>query len=182
MGIDQPKDCLLIIWIRRFVIIIPNGMEISPEITPIMNVWLPMIVLNWLFVNPIDIGDNNIPNGNSIYLLICSKLNNIANDKNWSKKLDILSKTFNTYISFNFSQMFSYLKVLDICEENITVTLHGRINQKIKNEILKKFMGNVSVINKESEEEFFVVLCKNQTCSEKLKNLDEVKNYLENKI
>ncbi len=133
---------------------------------------------NDLFVNPIDIGDNNIPNGNSIYLLICSKLNNIANDKNWSKKLDILSKTFNTYISFNFSQMFSYLKVLDICEENITVTLHGRINQKIKNEILKKFMGNVSVINKESEEEFFVVLCKNQTCSEKLKNIDQINEYI----
>ena len=33
---------------------------------------------NDLFVNPIDIGDNNIPNGNSIYLLICSKLNNIT--------------------------------------------------------------------------------------------------------
>ena len=133
---------------------------------------------NDLFVNPIDIGDNNIPNGNSIYLLICSKLNNILNDKNWSKKLDILSKTFNTYISFNFSQMFSYLKVLDICEENITVTLHGRINEKIKNEILKKFMGNVSVIYKESEEEFFVVLCKNQTCSEKLKNMDQINEYI----
>ena len=133
---------------------------------------------NDLFVNPIDIGDNNIPNGNSIYLLICSKLNNILNDKNWSKKLDILSKTFNTYISFNFSQMFSYLKVLDICEENITVTLHGRINEKIKNEILKKFMGNVSVIYKESEEEFFVVLCKNQTCSEKLKNIDQINEYI----
>ena len=74
--------------------------------------------------------------------------------------------------------MFSYLKVLDICEENITVTLHGRINQKIKNEILKKFMGNVSVIYKENEEEFFVVLCKNQTCSEKLKNMDQINEYI----
>ena len=42
---------------------------------------------NDLFVNPVDIGDNNIPNGNSIYLLICSKLNNITNDQKWFKKL-----------------------------------------------------------------------------------------------
>ena len=36
---------------------------------------------NDLFVQPIDIGDNNIPNGNSMYLLICSKLKNITNNK-----------------------------------------------------------------------------------------------------
>jgi len=137
---------------------------------------------NDLFVNPIDITDNNIPNGNSIYLLICGKLNNITNDKSWSKKLDILSKSFNTYISFNFSQMFSYLKVLDICEENITVTLHGKINEKLKKEILKKFMGNVSIIYEENEEEFFVVLCKNQTCSEKLTGLDQVNEYIRNNL
>ena len=137
---------------------------------------------NDLFVNPIDITDNNIPNGNSIYLLICGKLNNITNDKSWSKKLDILSKSFNTYISFNFSQMFSYLKVLDICEENITVTLHGKINEKLKKEILKKFMGNVSIIYEENEEEFFVVLCKNQTCSEKLTGLDQINEYIRNNL
>ena len=33
---------------------------------------------NDLFVEPIDLNDNNIPNGNSIYLLISNKLNNIA--------------------------------------------------------------------------------------------------------
>jgi len=137
---------------------------------------------NDLFVNPVDIADNNIPNGNSIYLLICSKLNNITNDKNWSKKLDILSKSFNTYISFNFSQMFSYLKILDICEENITVTLHGKIDEKLKKEILKKFMGNFSIIYKENEEEFFVVLCKNRTCSEKLKSLEQINEYITNNL
>ena len=137
---------------------------------------------NDLFVNPVDIADNNIPNGNSIYLLICSKLNNITNDKNWSKKLDILSKSFNTYISFNFSQMFSYLKILDICEENITVTLHGKTDEKLKKEILKKFMGNFSIIYKENEEEFFVVLCKNRTCSEKLKSLEQINEYITNNL
>jgi len=137
---------------------------------------------NDLFVQPIDIGDSNVPNGNSIYLLICSKLKNITNNKLWNEKLDILSKSFHSYINYNFSQMFSYLKILDICAENITVTLHGKINEKIKNEILKKFMGNVSIIYKESNDEFFIVICKNQTCSKKLKDLNEVNDYIKNNL
>tara|TARA_B100000287_G_scaffold77889_1_gene69992 strand:- start:803 stop:2746 length:1944 start_codon:yes stop_codon:yes gene_type:complete len=137
---------------------------------------------NDLFVQPIDIGDSNVPNGNSIYLLICSKLKNITNNKLWNEKLDILSKSFHSYINYNFSQMFSYLKILDICAENITVTLHGKINEKIKNEILKKFMGNVSIIYKESNDEFFIVICKNQTCSKKLKDLNEVDDYIKNNL
>jgi uncharacterized protein YyaL (SSP411 family) len=137
---------------------------------------------NDLFVQPIDIGDSNVPNGNSIYLLICSKLKNITNNNLWNEKLDILSKSFHSYINYNFSQMFSYLKILDICAENITVTLHGKINEKIKNEILKKFMGNVSIIYKESNDEFFIVICKNQTCSKKLKDLNEVNDYIKNNL
>ena len=137
---------------------------------------------NDLFVQPIDIGDSNVPNGNSIYLLICSKLKNITNNKLWNEKLDILSKSFHSYINYNFSQMFSYLKILDICAENITVTLHGKINEKVKNEILKKFMGNVSIIYKESNDEFFIVICKNQTCSKKLKDLNEVNDYIKNNL
>ena len=137
---------------------------------------------NDLFVNPVDIADNNIPNGNSIYLLICSKLNNITNDQEWLKKLDILSKSINTYISFNFSQMFSYLKTLDISEKNITVSLHGKIDEKLKKEILKKFMGNVSIIYKEDDKEFFVIICKNKTCSQKLKNLNHIEEYIKNNL
>ena len=137
---------------------------------------------NDLFVQPLDIADNNIPNGNSIYLLICSKLNNITNNKLWSEKSDILIKSFHTFINYNFSQMFSYLKTLDICEENITVTLHGKINVSLKNEILKKFMGNVSIIYKENEKDFFVVICKNQTCSEKLKDLNQINEYVKNNL
>ena len=78
--------------------------------------------------------------------------------------------------------MFSYLKILDICEENITVTLYGKINEKLNNEIITNFMGNVSIIYKESEEEFFIVICKNQTCSEKLKALDQINEYIKNNL
>ena len=137
---------------------------------------------NDLFVQPIDIADSNVPNGNSIYLLICKKLSNITNNKLWNEKLNILSKSFHSYINYNFSQMFSYLKILDICAENITVTLHGKINEKVKNEILKKFMGNVSIIYKESDDEFFIVICKNQTCSEKLKDLKQVDDYIKSNL
>jgi len=137
---------------------------------------------NDLFVQPIDIADSNVPNGNSIYLLICKKLSNITNNKLWNEKLNILSKSFHSYINYNFSQMFSYLKILDICAENITVTLHGKVNEKIKNEILKKFMGNVSIIYKESDDEFFIVICKSQTCSEKLKDLKQVDDYIKSNL
>ncbi len=139
---------------------------------------------NDLFVNPIDIADNNIPNGNSMFLLICNKLKNITNDKSWFEKIDILSKEFNTYINFNFSQMFSYLKIIDICEENITISFHGKLNEieKIKKNILKDFMGNISIIYKESEEDFFAIVCKNQTCSEKLKTLYDINHYIQNNL
>jgi len=138
-----------------------------------------MINNNDLFVNPLDIADNNIPNGNSIYLFICNKLNNITNKRSWKEKINTLSKSFHSYINLNYTQMFSYLKVLDICENNITLTFHGKINEmeEMKNNILKKFMGNISIIYKENKDDFFAVMCKNQTCSEKLKNFEDINNY-----
>ncbi len=139
---------------------------------------------NDLFVNPIDIFDVNIPNGNSIFLLVCNKLKNVTNDKYWDEKIDLLSKSCNSYISYNFSQMFSYLKILDICEKNITITLHGRKDEinKYKNEIFKLFMGNVSIIYNVTDDNFFAVICKNKTCSDKLKSLDDIKKYVEMSI
>ena len=136
---------------------------------------------NDLFVNPIDIFDVNIPNGNSIFLLVCNKLKNVTNDKYWDEKIDLLSKSCNSYISYNFSQMFSYLKILDICEKNITITLHGKKDEinKYKNEIFKLFMGNVSIIYNVTEDNFFSVVCKNKTCSDKLKSVDDIKKYVE---
>ena len=137
---------------------------------------------NDLFVNPIDFGDNNIPNGNSIYLLVCNKLRNITNDDYWAQKIETLSKTFNMYIGYNFSQMFSYLKILDICDENITISFHGKTDENFKKEILKKFMGNASIIYKESSEQNFVVICKNKICSEKLNDSKQIDEYIRNKL
>jgi len=140
--------------------------------------------INDLFVNPVDMVDNNIPNANSIYLLICNKLSNITNQKSWKDKIELLSKSFHAYINLNFSQMFSYLKILDICENNITLTFHGKTGEidAVKNEIIKKFMGNISIVYNNSEDNFFAVICKNQTCSEKLKSLEEINNYIKEKL
>ena len=135
---------------------------------------------NDLFVNPIDISDNNIPNGNSIYLLICNKLYNISEDNNWLEKKDILSKSFHASINSNFSQMFSYLKILDVCEENITLTFYGKLNElgKLKNNVVKNFLDKATIIYRESNDQFFSIICKNQTCSEKLNTFDDINKYI----
>ena len=138
---------------------------------------------NDLFVEPIDLNDNNIPNGNSIYLLILNKLNNIAPKKKWNERIDILSKSFHSYMNSNFAQMFSYIKVLDMCENNITVTINTKnihTFEKIREQTVKKFMDKATIIYKEEDSEDYFIICKKQTCSPKLKNLEEVENYFKN--
>ena len=138
---------------------------------------------NDLFVEPIDLNDNNVPNGNSIYLMLCNKLFNISSDNKWSERVNLLSKSFHSHINSNFSQMFSYIKILDICEENITVTINTKDQQsieKIKELAVKKFMDKATIIYKEESGEDYYIICKKQTCSPKLKNLEEVNNYFKN--
>ena len=137
---------------------------------------------NDLFVNPIEINDNNLPNGNSIYLLVCNKLNNLTKDNGWLNKKDLLSKTFHSYINYNFSQMFSFIKTLNICEKNITITFNG-IYESYEN-LIKQIDINLltesTIIHRRNKDETFVIICQNQTCSKKLKNIDDIRNYLKN--
>ena len=84
-----------------------------------------------------------------------------------------------------FSQMFSFIKTLDLCENNISFTFFGNKDsiKNIKLNLQKNYLGRATFVYKNNEEnEGCVVISKNQTCSEKLKNLSEVKNYLENRI
>tara|TARA_Y100000590_G_scaffold74592_1_gene82346 strand:- start:202 stop:2154 length:1953 start_codon:yes stop_codon:yes gene_type:complete len=138
------------------------------------------ITTNDLFANPIDLSDNNIPNGNSIFLYVMNKLFNITTDNNLKNKIETLQKNFHSLINFNFTQMFSYIKILDICDDNITFTFHGSIERikNIKDYILKNYFGRYSIIYKEDKENDFLIICKKQTCSKKLNNLDEVKKFL----
>ena len=71
---------------------------------------------NDLFTNPVDITDNNIPNGNSIYFSVINKLYDITENASLKEKLIKLSQSFHVFINTNFSQMFSYYKSLNIYE------------------------------------------------------------------
>ena len=140
---------------------------------------------NDLFVSPIDLNDSNIPNGNSVYLNLCNKIYIITNDKFWFDKVEILKKSFHQVLNSFFSQMFSFIKVLDLCENSISFTFFGNHDsiKDIKLNLQKNYLGRATFVYKNiKEKEVSVVICKNQTCSAKLKDLNEVKNYLENKI
>ena len=140
---------------------------------------------NDLFVNPIDINDSNIPNGNSVYLNLCNKLYTITNDKFWMEKVEILKKSFHQVINSFFSQMFSFIKTLDLCDNNISFTFFGNQNsiKDIKNDLQKNYLGRATFIYKNKDEiNGSVVACKNQTCSEKLANLAEINSFIESKL
>ncbi len=134
---------------------------------------------NDLFVQPIDLIDNNIQNGNSIFLLVCNKLFNITEEISWKNKIDILKKSFHSSINNAYSQMFSYIKILDICNDNVTFTFFG--NDKsfndIQDKLQKKYFEKATFIYKDSTESF-ILICKNQTCSEKLKSSEQVEEYI----
>jgi len=139
---------------------------------------------NDLFVSPIDLNDSNIPNGNSVYLNLCNKIYTITNDKFWFDKVEILKKSFHQVLNSFFSQMFSFIKVLDLCENSISFTFFGNLDsiKDIKINLQKDYLGRAAFVYKNNNEEGSVVICKNQTCSEKLKSFDQVKNFLENNI
>ena len=48
--------------------------------------------------------------------------------------------------------------------------------------ILKKTMGNISVIYKENNSDFYAIVCKNQTCSDKLRELEQINKYLDENV
>ncbi len=135
---------------------------------------------NDLFVKPIDIIDNNIPNGNSIFLLTLNKIFNITENIIYKNKIENLTKSFYSLIDRNYSQMFSYYKTLDICENNITFTFFGFNDefQKIRDFLLLNYFEKSTFIYKKSNDEQYILICKNQTCSHKLKNISEINKYL----
>ena len=139
------------------------------------------ILDNDLFVQPVDLNDNNIPNGNSVYLNLCNKLYIITSDKIWFEKINILKKSFHQVLNSNFAQMFSFVKSLDICNESISFTIHGKQNldPNIKKYLQKKFFTRATFKYLDNEvKEAKIVICKNQTCSNKLSNIKEIEDYL----
>ncbi len=136
---------------------------------------------NDLFVNPIDINDNNIPNGNSVFLNLCNKMNLITKENHWLDKTEILKKTFHSLINFNSTQMFSYIKSLDLLEENISFTFHGnkeKLNEIIKI-LLKKYFSRASFVYEKNTKEDFIIVCRNKVCSDKIYEINSIESFLQ---
>ena len=136
---------------------------------------------NDLFVSPIDLNDNNIPNGNSVYLNLCNKIYTITNDKFWFYKVEILKKSFHQILNSFYSQMFSFIKNLDLIEDNISFTFYGDdvLYKKEKKKLLQSFFGRATFIyKKEDNSNSGVVICNKQICSNKINGIDEINTYL----
>ena len=137
---------------------------------------------NDLFVPPLDINDSNVPNGNSIFLLNCKKLEAITNDAKWRNMVMELTQSFHSFLNLRSTQMVSYIKNLDICEEFTTFTFFGDINQsrELHEFVKKNYLKSSTLIYKDDPKENYLVVCKNQTCSNKIKSLSELKLIVKN--
>ena len=137
---------------------------------------------NDLFVSPIDLNDHNIPNGNSIFLLNCKKLEAITGDQNWQNMVSELTKSFHSFLNVNSSQMVSFIKNLDICNELTTFTFFGNAEKykDLHQHIKKKYLKSSVLIYKKDSKESYLIVCKNQTCSNKIKNIEELTSVIKN--
>jgi len=137
---------------------------------------------NDLFVPPLDINDGNIPNGNNVFLLNCKKLEVITGDAKWQSMTKELMQSFHSFLNLKSSQMTSYIKNLDICEELTTFTFFGDIKKikELQQFVKKNYLKSSTLIYKKDSKENYLVVCKNQTCSNKIKNIEELKSVVKN--
>ena len=137
---------------------------------------------NDLFVPPLDINDSNIPNGNSVFLLNCKKLEAITNDTKWQDMTKELIQSFHSFLNLKSTQMVSYIKNLDMCEELTTFTFFGDIKKikELQQFVKKNYLKSSTLIYKEDPKENYLVVCKNQTCSNKIKSIEELKSVVKN--
>jgi len=137
---------------------------------------------NDLFVPPLDISDSNIPNGNSVFLLNCKKLEAITSDTKWQGMAKELTQSFHSFLNLKSTQMASYIKNLDMCEELTTFTFFGDIKEikELQQFVKKNYLKSSTLIYKEDSKENYLVVCKNQTCSNKIKSIEELKSIVKN--
>ena len=137
---------------------------------------------NDLFVPPLDTNDNNIPNGNSVFLLNCKKLEVITGDTKWQNMAKELTQSFHSYLNLKSTQMVSYIKNLDMCEELTTFTFFGEIKKisELHKFVKTNYLKTSTLIYKKDLKENYLIVCKNQTCSNKIKNIEELKSIIKN--
>ena len=133
---------------------------------------------NDLFVAPSDINDHNIPNGNSIFLMNAKKLELITGEKKWKDISDELIQSFHSFLNLHSSQIVSYIKTINICDELTTFTFFGNFEKykNIQKYVKNKYLNSSTLIYREDPNDSYVIVCKNKTCSNKIKNLQELKS------
>ena len=69
-----------------------------------------------------------------------------------------------------------------MCEELTTFTFFGNLekNKNLHQYVKSKYLKSSVLIYKEDPKENYLVVCKNQTCSNKIKNIDELKSVVKN--
>jgi uncharacterized protein YyaL (SSP411 family) len=137
---------------------------------------------NDLFVPPSDVNDSNIPNGNSIFLLNCKKLEVITNEAKWQNMTKELIQSFHSFLNLQSTQMVSYIKNLAMCEELQTFSFFGDFNKNkdLHKYVKKNYFMSSTLIYKEDAKENYLTVCKNQTCSNKIKTIEELKSVVKN--
>ena len=93
-----------------------------------------------------------------------------------------LIQSFHSFLNSHGSQMISYIKNLDMCEELTTFTFFGNIekNKELHQYVITRYLKSSILIYKKDSKENYLVVCKNQTCSNKIKNLNELKTIVKN--
>ena len=137
---------------------------------------------NDLFTPPLDVNDSNVPNGNSIFLLNCKKLEVITAEEKWRNMNKELIQSFHSFLNLQSTQMVSYIKNLDMCEELQTFSFFGDINENkdLQQYVKKNYFKSSTLIYKDDPKENYLIVCKNQTCSNKIKTLEELKAVVKN--
>jgi len=141
-----------------------------------------LIEKNDLFVPPSDVNDSNIPNGNSIFLLNCKKLEAISGESKWQSMTKELTQSFHSFINLQSTQMVSYIKNLDLCEEMQTFSFFGDINKnkELHQYVKKKYFKSSTLIYREDSKDNYLIVCRNKTCSNKIKAIEELKSIVKN--
>ena len=78
--------------------------------------------------------------------------------------------------------MMSYIKNLDMCEELTTFTFFGDIKKikELQKHVMKNYLKSSTLIYRADPKESYLVVCKNQTCSNKIKDIDSLRSVVKN--
>ena len=69
-----------------------------------------------------------------------------------------------------------------MCEELQTFSFYGDVNKnkELHQYVKKNYLKSSTLIYKNDSDENYLVVCKNQTCSNKIKTLEELKSVVQN--